>query len=127
MAYGDSNALQIPGLVATGDLSSKQYYFVKMASTAGAVKVCAATTDHPIGVLQNDPTDGQPAEIVALGVTKVMCGSTAVTVGADIGWNAEGQANVRTAAGSRSAGTAIEASSADADIVSILLHGYWRR
>ena len=127
MAYGDSNAIQITGLLAGADLSAKQFYFVKLASTAGEVVVCNATTDHAIGVLQNDPADGEPAEIVGLGVTKVVCSSTAITAGSDIGWNAEGQANNRSAAGSRSAGTALVASAADGDIATIFLHGYWRR
>jgi len=126
MAYG-GNQIKIPGLLAGASLTAKQFYFVKLASTAGEVVVVNATTDHAIGVLQNAPADGEPAEIAALGVTKVVCASTAVTAGSDIGWNAEGQANNRSAAGSRSAGTALVASSSDGDIVEILLHGYWRR
>lgn len=126
MAYG-GNQIKIPGLLAGASLTAKQFYFVKMASTAGEVVVCNATTDHAIGVLQNAPADGEPAEICAIGVTKVVCSSTAVTAGSDIGWNAEGQANNRSAAGSRSAGTALVTSTTDGDIVEILLHGYWRR
>lgn len=121
------NQFQITGMVAGQNLSAKQYYFVKPASTAGAVIVVAATTDHPLGVLQNAPEAGQEAEILAIGETKVVCASTAVSFGDDIGWNAEGQANTRSAAGSRSAATALEASSSDGDIVRIFVHGYWRR
>lgn len=127
MAYGSTNEIQITGLLAGADLSSKQYYFVKMASTAGEVVACSATTDHAIGILQNDPADGEAALVKAIGVSKVVCASTAVTVGSDVGWSAEGQAASRSAAGSRAMGTALEASAADGDIVTVLLHGYWRR
>lgn len=126
MAYGDNAGLQVPGLLAGENLAAKQFYFVKLASTAGEVVVCNATTDVALGVLQNAPADGEPAEVRAVGVTKVVCGSTAVTAGALVGWNAESQANVRTATGSRFAGVAIEASSADGDIIPMLLTGVSR-
>jgi len=127
MAYGDSNGIQIPGLIAGRSLTTKQYYFVKMsAATAGAVIIVAATTDVPVGVLQNNPAAGEPAQIQALGATKIVCGTTAVTAGAVIGWNAEGQANVRTNNGSRYAGIGLEVSDADAEIVTIFLQGFSR-
>ena len=53
MAAGSSNEIQLVGLIAGLDLSAKQFYAVKMASTAGAVVVCNATTDHAIGVLHD--------------------------------------------------------------------------
>ena len=126
MAYGDNQSLGIPGLLAGAALTTKQYYFVKLASTAGEVVTCDATTDVAIGVLQNNPADGEPAEVRALGVTKVVCSSTAVTAGSLIGWNAEGQAENRTQTGSRFAGVALAASSTDGDITSILLTGVSR-
>jgi hypothetical protein len=73
----------LPGLVATGDLSSYQYYLVKAASTAGAVKIVAAATDEPIGVLYNEPTDGQAAKVAAGGVVKVQVGGT-ITWGTNV-------------------------------------------
>lgn len=70
MAYEASQPLKVGNFTAAADLSAKQYYFVKLAS-ATTVDVCSAVTDLPIGVLQNKPTLGQPAEIVVLGVTKI--------------------------------------------------------
>lgn len=64
--YGDYGTL--PGLLAGADLSSSQYYAVKLASTAGEVVVATATTDTQIGLIQNDPADGEAAEVAAWGV-----------------------------------------------------------
>lgn len=65
---------------AAGDLSTKQFYFVKM-SGAHTVDVCSAVTDKPVGVLQNKPSAaGQEAEVCVWGWTKVQAGGT-VTVG----------------------------------------------
>ena len=126
MAYGDSRGLQITGLLAGANLSAKQYYWVKAASTAGEVVAVSATTDVAIGILQNAPEDGQAADVQSVGVSKLVAGSTAVTFGALVGWNAEGQANVRTQTGSRYAAQALEASSADGDIITVSLVGFSR-
>lgn len=80
----------LPGLTASADLSAKQYYFVKM-SGAFTVTVCAATTDIPIGVLQNDPVSGEEARVCVFGLTKVNS-DAALAVGDLIGTAADGQA-----------------------------------
>jgi hypothetical protein len=69
MAYKGSQPFKIT-LEAGADLSAKQYYFVKLDATGKAV-VCSGVTDKPVGVLQNDPTSGQAAEVVVAGLTKV--------------------------------------------------------
>lgn len=89
MAYEGAQIL-IPGLKASADLSSKQYYFVKL-SGAGTVDVCAAVTDKPIGVLQNNPASGEEAIVCGLGVTKVNS-DAALSAAALIGTAADGQA-----------------------------------
>lgn len=92
MAVDRPEVYIINGLVATGDLSSNQYYLVKAASTAGTVKVVSATTDVPLGVLYNKPTDGNAAEVVAGGIMKCVFGGT-VTYGTHlyVGPNSTGQ------------------------------------
>lgn len=88
-----SNEAVMPGLAATGDLSAKQFYWVKMSSTAGKVKVVNATTDEPIGILQNDPTSGDEAEVQYQGIAKVVAGtSVGWDDGARVGWNTTGKA-----------------------------------
>lgn len=82
-------------LVSVGDLSSKQYYFVKL-DTAGKVAVCSATTDRPLGVVQNDPTAGQAAIVRLFGHTKVNA-DAALALGDVLGTSADGQAAVYVA------------------------------
>ena len=92
MAVISQMPLSVNSWPAGADLSTKQFYFVKLAS--GEVTVCAAVTDLPIGVLQNKPTAGQSAEIVVLGSTKVSADTT-ITEGALIGSADDGQAEAK--------------------------------
>jgi hypothetical protein len=89
MAYKGSQPFKIT-LEAGEDLSSKQYYFVKLNATGKAI-VCAGVTDKPVGVLQNDPTSGQAAEVVVVGLTKVST-NAALAIADLIGTSADGQA-----------------------------------
>ena len=89
MAY-ESPQICIGTLTAAADLSSKQYYFVKLAS-ATTVNVCSAVTDVPIGVLQNTPAAGESAEICIFGLSKVSADAT-LAAGDIIGTSADGQA-----------------------------------
>jgi hypothetical protein len=94
MAY-EGPHLEIPGLSASADLSAKQFYFVKMSGEK-TVTVCAATTDKPVGVLQNAPTSGQAATVWAFGVTKVS-GDADLNFGDSIGTSVDGEAAAYTA------------------------------
>ena len=82
--------ITIPGLVAGASLTAKQYYFVKL-SAANTVIVCSATTDVPIGVLQNAPASGAAATVCVQGVTKVSSNEV-VAFSNIIGPSADGQA-----------------------------------
>ena len=90
---GTVTSYEIPGfkftLVAGADLSSGQYRFVKLNASGEAV-LCAAVTDKPVGVLQNDPGLGEEAEVMATGITKLSADS-AVAIGDEIGTSADGQ------------------------------------
>lgn len=77
-------------LEAGGDLSTKQFYFVKMSGNT--VVICAAATDIPIGVVQNKPTSGQSATVCVSGITKVNSDG-ALTSGWLIGPSSDGQAD----------------------------------
>jgi hypothetical protein len=91
-----STSYELPGfkfsLEAGADLSSSQFRFVKLDSEGKAV-VCAAITDKPVGVLQNDPGDGEEAEIMATGVTKLSADAS-VAIGDELGTSADGQGDV---------------------------------
>lgn len=94
MAYEGPHTLKLTGLTASADLTAKQYYFVKISGD-NTVTVCAAVTDVPIGVLQNAPDDGEAAEVVCIGVTKIS-GDEDLTAGDAIGSSSDGQAQVVT-------------------------------
>lgn len=95
------------------DLSAKQFYFVKLSS--GNVVACTAVTDVPIGVVQNKPTSGKPAEVVMLGGTKIVAGGN-LAAGVQIGTTTAGKA-AALAAGTDTtkyvAGTLVTAAGAD--------------
>ena len=110
-------AWTIPGFtftrVAGADLRALQYYYVKL-STTDTVVVCAAATDVPIGILQNAPTSGQEAVIMATGISKVNS-NAALSIGNLIGTAADGQADAKTAGTDTTeyvVGVVLEASSA---------------
>ncbi|HYE75638.1 MAG TPA: hypothetical protein VEF04_20005 [Blastocatellia bacterium] len=76
--------------IAGGDLSAKQYHFVKMSAN-DTVVVCSAVTDKPIGVVQNAPASGGTAEVCLAGITKVS-GDADLGYGDSIGTSSDGQA-----------------------------------
>jgi hypothetical protein len=89
MAY-ESVGTDLGFFTAAADLSSKQFYFVKLASST-TVNVCAAVTDKPIGILQNNPESGGQAVVRCFGVSKVSADAT-LAAGDVIGTAADGQA-----------------------------------
>lgn len=97
MAYEISNYAVKITLVAAADLSSNQYNFVKLDSTGKAAAV-TATTDRPIGILQNAPTLGQEAEVLVVGGSKLVAGG-AIGEGAVIGTSAAGKGSALTIGG----------------------------
>lgn len=89
MAY-ESVGTDLGFFTAAADLSAKQFYFVKLASSS-TVNVCAAVTDKPIGILQNKPESGEQAVVRVFGVSKVSADAT-LAAGDVIGTAADGQA-----------------------------------
>lgn len=89
MAY-ESVGTDLGFFTAAADLSAKQYYFVKLASST-TVNVCAAVTDKPIGVLQNKPESGEQAVVRVFGISKISADAT-LAAGDVIGTSADGQA-----------------------------------
>lgn len=127
MAGGYSHLLTIPGLVAGADLSSSQYKAVKFASTAGEVVVVNATTDNCIGILQNDPADGEAAVVAGAGsIATALAGVTDLAAGERVGFNTTGQVVDHTTDNRRIIGMALEASTAANDEVQVLVTGLTR-
>lgn len=124
MAYEISPYCVRATFPAGADLSASQYRFVKMsgASVVGA----AAITDRPIGVLQNDPTQGEEAVVTISGGTKIVS-AAALTAGAAIFTAANGTASPIATFGDAIASTAfvqgqvILASSAASEIATAIV------
>jgi len=114
----------LPGLKAGADLSSSQYKVVKFASTAGEVVAVSATTDNAIGVLQNDPADGEAALIAITGsIATCIAGVADLAVGELVGFNTSAQVADHTTDTRLHIGMAVEASTAVGDEVSVILFG----
>jgi len=90
------------------DLSSSQYYIVKLSS--GTVVKSSAATDKHLGVVRNKPTSGATASIFlrsAAGTGKVKAGGT-ISAGQKITSDANGKAVVSTSNGDEIIGMAVE-------------------
>lgn len=105
-------------LKAGADLSSNQHYFVKQSS--GQAVLCDTLGEKSEGILNNAPESGAMARIGQLGTAKVVA-SAAIAVDAWVTTNAAGKAVATTTAGHVVRGRAIEAASADGDIIQIEL------
>lgn len=125
MASG-GNYNGIPGLRAAGDLSTKQYYIVKTASTAGRVKVATSATDNLLGVLQDGNADGLAVDVAFTGVAKVLAEAN-VTYGNYVTASSTGRAKATTTAGNSVIGIALnETTSSAGDVITVLLSGFFK-
>jgi len=95
MAYDLTAGATCATFIASGDLSAKQYRFVKMSAN-NTVAICTAITDVPVGVLQNKPTAGQAAVVCISGISKLESGAT-LAAGAICGTATDAQAQAAVA------------------------------
>jgi len=117
----------IPGLAATGDLSSHQYKAVRMGSTANTVKVIAGINGTAVGFLQNDPTDGQGAAVAGPGgVATALAGAADIAAGEILGVNTSGQVVDHTTDNRKTIALALEASTAVGDEIKVEVLGVAR-
>lgn len=111
-------------LKAGGDLSAKQYHFVKLSADYTVV-ICAAATDKALGVLQNDPVSGAAAIVRVIGRTKVSS-DAALSVNDFIGTQSDGQADAKVPGTDTTEyvlGIVCKASGAADDIAEAILFG----
>lgn len=121
------NIGNITGKVAGAALTTKQYNVVKEHSTAGQTNVVTAITDAAYGILLNDPASGEEAQICGLGVCKAMIGtSVGVTAGVILGFNTTARLVPTTTDNRLVFATALEAGSADGDVIKVLVTGLKR-
>lgn len=84
---GEGVDISVP---AAADLSAKQFYIVKLTSTG--VAACAASTDKPIGILQNTPKTSEGALVRVFGPSKCLSGANSLAIGSVIGTTTAGVA-----------------------------------
>ena len=122
MALGQEY-LSIPGLLAGSNLSGEQYKVVKLASTAGEVVLVAATSTLAIGILQNDPADGEPADVCTFGVCKGVVGPSDVAFGDVLGHDSTSRLKDHATDNLEIIAIALEANSGANDIIRIFVTG----
>ena len=120
--------LPIGQAVAAGDYNdaTDQYLVVKPTTAAAlTITVTTAVTDFAVGVLQDRPSSGMAANVVAQGITKVRVISTAHTAivpGTKLTGGASGGAEPSTSLGSYVLGRSLSILAANATgIVTMLL------
>jgi hypothetical protein len=122
-------------LVAGADLSATgQFRGVKVNSSGRAI-LAAAAGEFVIGVLQNNPGNGQAGTVRVAGATKMIAGA-AVTAGAVVGVDSTGRVIAATGArtntsdggaavdpllGTFAIGVALEAAGAAGDVIAVHL------
>lgn len=109
---------------ANADLSASPYCFVTINSTAGTLGLprvdLSAAAANADGVLQDKPNAaGKTCTVSHGGLTKITA-SAAIAIGSKIGCAANGQARVAVTS-DYIMGTAIEAATAQGQIISMLL------
>lgn len=102
----DQSGLDLSGVVAGADLSSKMYCFVKVNSS-GNIVLCG-DGEAAVGILQNDPASGEVCAVRYVGVTPVVLGS---------------QANAGAVLASDDQGRGVAASGSDAQLGVLLAGG----
>lgn len=76
--------------VAGQDLSTHQYKFVSLNASQQVV-LCSATTDVPYGILQNAPGSLQPAQVMRMGISRLVFGGSMATGANNVGTDANGK------------------------------------
>jgi len=106
--------------IAGADLSAKQFHFVKL-SAAQTVVACSATTDIPIGILQNKPDAAGKGAVVCMGGTsKLAAGGALATAGTIVATKADGRAQAAVATQYPAAMT-VDTAGADGDLIEVIV------
>lgn len=120
MTVSGNLPLSVGFIPAGADLSSSQFYGVKINASGQAV-LCDTLGEVCTGVLTNDPGSGEAAGITIGGAQKVVSGA-AVAAGAFVTVNASGKF-ITAASGHNIAGIAQSASAADGELITVILVG----
>lgn len=106
-------------LTAGADLSTYQWTAMYL-SAANTVQLATSTNSSlSVGILQNKPKSGEPAEIRDLGISKWIAGA-AVTAGDPVTTNGSGRA-IKVTSGGLVFGRAFDTVGADGDTLTVRL------
>lgn len=109
------------GFAAGADISAKQFFCMKLHTTAGQVTVCSGATDLAIGLLQNKPAAaGRAARVAIGGISKGVAGA-AISLGAQVGTDTNGRLVAKTTDEDWVIGVALTASTASGDVIDVLM------
>jgi len=114
--YGDLDTFT---LKAAADLSAKRYHIMRASAEGYCNMASHSTNSTMIGVLINDPQANGHATIAYEGKSKVVAGA-AVSANAFITTNGSGRA-VAVASGGMACGRALQAASADGEVITCQL------
>jgi hypothetical protein len=115
-----SNSVNTLGdLTASADLRTSQFLAVRITGSR-TVGLISASTQVPIGILQNKPNTGEAAEVAISGKVKAIAGA-AITAGAEVMVNASGQVITAATTGNRAFGVAVSTAAGANELVEILL------
>ena len=106
----ESRVFSIPGLVAAADLSAAQFKMVKITA-AMTVNLATVKGEGIIGILQNKPKSGEPADVLTLGVSKLVTGTGNLAAAAQYETDTDGT-GVTAEVGKVSPGSVLIAASA---------------
>ena len=112
----EQNGFKLGSEVAAADLSGSQFRAVRVTSTGINLPAAGGAID---GFLQNKPESGKVCSVAVDGVSKCVA-SAALAKGAEVSVDATGKVQA-AASGHYIVGKLLEASSADGDIVSVLI------
>jgi hypothetical protein len=117
MASGE-NAILCKTFEANGDLSDYQYRWVKLES-AGTVAICG-NGEVPVGILQNDPDDGEQANVMLMGISNLVAHAS-ISVNETIGSQANGRGVAVSADTNSYNAVALEEAADQDDEIKVLL------
>jgi len=104
---------------AGADLRTKQYYIMYLSADQ-TVDVCGSN-GKAIGVLQNEPNDGEAALVRVVGTTKVIASDTSIAAGDYLTSDGNGQAEEYDANYEFCLGMALEGVGTASDIIEMLI------
>ena len=118
-----SSTPRIVTYIAAADLSALKNTFVKFGATRDKVDACGAN-ERAIGILQNDPDNGEVAEVALPGGGAKLKVSEAVALGKMLTSTAAGKGEVADAAGEWVGAIAYEIGAADNDVIGVEVTGF---